>query len=171
MRGRTERLLAKNHPSGVAADPEPPGPRVGLLGPTTSNPSPPPDLAKALEQCRSAARRGYEIAKENLRELARAIGDVSKSLSLCLKKLEDGSVRTPGIVDQLKRQLSGVVNELEQLQRTSDFALEERRKRLDSFSVSLFGRTMAGKSTVMEILTRGDGQSIGTWRAAHNPRS
>jgi len=54
------------------------------------------------------------------------------------------------------------VNELEQLQRTSDSALEERRQRLDSFSVTLFGRTMAGKSTLMEILTWGDGQSIGT---------
>jgi hypothetical protein len=119
-------------------------------------------LARALEQCRSAARRGYEIAKENLHESARAIGDISTSLAQCLKKLEDGSVRTPGIVDQLKTQLFGVANELEQLQRTSDFALEERRKTLDSFAVSLFGRTQAGKSTVMEILTRGDGHTIGT---------
>ena len=77
-----------------------------------------------LSSAGQRARRGYEINKENLRESARAIGDVSKSLSQCLKKLEDGSVRTPGIVDQLKRQLSGVVNELEQLQRTSDFALD-----------------------------------------------
>jgi hypothetical protein len=119
-------------------------------------------LAWVLEQCRAAARRGHEIAKNNLRESARAFRDVSKSLSQCLESLEDGSVRTPGIVDQLKGQLSGVVNELEQLQRKSDLALEERRRRLDSFSVALFGRTMAGKSTVMEILTRGDGHSIGT---------
>ena len=119
-------------------------------------------LESALKECRKAAHRGYKIAKENLHESAKAIGDVSKSLSHCLKSLEDGSVRTPGIVDQLKAQLSGVVSELEQLHRTSDSALEERRKRLDKFSVTLFGRTMAGKSTLMEILTRGDGQSIGT---------
>lgn len=125
---RTERLPAKNRPSGAAADAEQPASRVSLPGPTTSNSSPPPDLASALEQCRYAARRGYEIAKENLRESARAIGDVSTSLAQCLKKLEDGSVRTPGIVDQLKTQLFGVANELERLQRTSDFALEERRQ-------------------------------------------
>jgi hypothetical protein len=119
-------------------------------------------LESALKECRRAALRGYKIAKENLRESAKAIGDVSKSLSQCLKSLEDGSVRTPGIVDQLKAQLSGVVNELEQLQRTSELALEERQKRLGSFSITLFGRTMAGKSTLMEILTHGEGRSIGT---------
>jgi len=123
---------------------------------------PPADLARALEKCQSAARQGYDIAKHNLHETAKAIGDVSKSLSQCLKALEDGSVRTPGIVDQLKAQLSGVVNGLERLQRTSASALEERRERLDKFSVTLFGRTLAGKSTLMEILTRGDGRSIGT---------
>jgi hypothetical protein len=137
--------------------------------PETEEPVPRPartpnDLESALKACQKAARRGYEIAKENLRESATAIGGLSKSIMHCLKSLEDSSVRTPGIVEQLKAQLSGVVNELEQLQRTWETELEERRKRLDSysFSVTLFGRTMAGKSTLMEILTRGDGRSIGT---------
>lgn len=35
------------------------------------------------------------------------------------------------------------------------------RKNLSGFSITLFGRTMAGKSTLMEILTHGDGKSIG----------
>lgn len=120
------------------------------------------ELEGALKSCRKAARHGYAIAKENLQETAKAIKGVSDSLSKCLMSLENGSVRTPGIVNQLKSQLSGVVTELEGLQKTSDLALEERRKSLDSFSITLFGRTMAGKSTLMEILTRGDGESIGT---------
>ncbi|MCC7172149.1 MAG: 50S ribosome-binding GTPase, partial [Planctomycetes bacterium] len=65
-------------------------------------------------------------------------------------------------MSKLKSQLSSVVSELEQLQRASGATLEEQRRRLDRFSVTLFGRTMAGKSTLMEILTRGDGRSIGT---------
>lgn len=118
-------------------------------------------LKTALKQCRKAARRGYKIAKENLQETEQAINEVSKSLSQCLNSFEDGAVRTPGIVDQLKAQLTSVVNELQQLQRELDSALEERHKRLSTFSVTLFGRTMSGKSTLMEILTQGDGQSIG----------
>ena len=31
----------------------------------------------------------------------------------------------------------------------------------DTFAITLFGRTMAGKSTLMEILIRGNGASIG----------
>lgn len=120
------------------------------------------DLAHALKQCQAAAQRGYDIAKENLRESAKAIDGISKSLLQCLKTLEDGRVRTPGIVEQLKAQLADVASELEKLKYTTNLALEERRKRLDRFSITLFGRTMAGKSTLMEILTNGDGRSIGT---------
>ena len=122
----------------------------------------PDGLEASLNECRKAARRGYKIAKENLHESAEKINIVSMSMLQCLKAIKNGGVRTPGIVEQLKEQLSTVVNELLELQRHADSALEERHKRLDSFSITLFGRTMAGKSTLMEILTRGDGQSIGT---------
>ncbi len=118
----------------------------------------PDELATALEKCRDAARRGYKVAKKNLRESAKAIAEFSKSLSQRLTPLEDGF----GIVDQLESQIAHVLNELEQFQRKSDLALEKRCKHLVIFSVALFGRTMAGKSTLMEILTRGDGRSIGT---------
>ena len=120
-----------------------------------------PELEAALKKCRKAARRGYKIAKKNLQESAQALNQVSASLSQCLDAFEDGSVRTPGIVEQLRAQLAGVVSELEQLHRTSVSTLEERCQRLDSFSITLFGRTMAGKSTLMEVLTHGDGHSIG----------
>lgn len=122
----------------------------------------PDELVAALEKCRDAARRGYEIAKENLRKSAKAIDEFSKSLSRDMKLLEERTNRTDDIVDQLKVQIDDVVKKLEQFKRTSKSVLWERRKHLVIFSVALFGRTMAGKSTLMEILTRGDGRSIGT---------
>jgi hypothetical protein len=54
------------------------------------------------------------------------------SLSKCLQLLEGGSVRTPGIVDQLKEQLSGVVRDLNLLYQTMEESLEERRQELDN---------------------------------------
>ena len=39
--------------------------------------------------------------------------------------------------------------------------LQNLHDNLSKFSITLFGRTMAGKSTLMEILTEGDGTSIG----------
>ncbi|MDP1857098.1 MAG: GTPase, partial [Gemmatimonadaceae bacterium] len=132
------------------------GPREPLSRPHRS------DLAHALQECRTAAKRGYQIAKANLSESEHAVADASASLSRCLKALDDGTVRTPGIVAQLRDQLLGVVTELATLQNLSESTLEDSRQRLDRFSITLFGRTMAGKSTLMEILTRGDGRSIGT---------
>ncbi|HEX8697704.1 MAG TPA: GTPase [Myxococcaceae bacterium] len=40
-------------------------------------------------------------------------------------------------------------------------SLAAKRTRLHQFTVTLFGRTMAGKSTIREALTRGDGSTIG----------
>ena len=37
----------------------------------------------------------------------------------------------------------------------------DNRDRLGTFNITLFGRTMTGKSTLKEILTAGDGSSIG----------
>ena len=39
--------------------------------------------------------------------------------------------------------------------------VERKAQKLDTFHLTLFGRTMTGKSTLMEILTKGDGKSIG----------
>ena len=122
----------------------------------------PDGLEMSLKECRKAAQRGYKIATENLYESAKQIDAVSISMSHCLKTIKNGGVRTPGIVEQLKEQLSAVEEKLQELQRHANSSLKERHTRLDSFSITLFGRTMAGKSTLMEILTRGDGHSIGT---------
>ena len=70
-------------------------------------------------------------------------------------------VQTPDVVKQLREQLQHVVSELHALYEKSYASLEEQRARLDEFSIALFGRTMAGKSTLMEILINGDGSSIG----------
>ena len=39
--------------------------------------------------------------------------------------------------------------------------LDKQKRSLECFNVMLFGRTMAGKSTIREAITRGDGQTIG----------
>ena len=39
--------------------------------------------------------------------------------------------------------------------------LDALERDLEKFSITLFGRTMAGKSTLMEVLTEGDGSAIG----------
>ncbi len=119
------------------------------------------DLPDALAECRRAAREGYRIANDNLKRIKVATDVVSADLKQSLASLETEEVWTPDVVKQLREQLQHVVSELHSLHEKSYASLEEKRVRLDEFSIALFGRTMAGKSTLMEILTNGDGSSIG----------
>jgi hypothetical protein len=118
-------------------------------------------LEVALEECRQAAQRGYDLARENLREVETVIAQASESISAHLISLENTPVHTTEMTGQLREQLSRFEANLHELQKKYHDRLETRRQRLDRFSITLFGRTMAGKSTLMEILTGGDGRSIG----------
>lgn len=121
----------------------------------------PEDLEAALAECRAAAREGYQVALQSLEDTDAAIQRVSSALKRSVREIEQGRAQTSDIVEQLRDQLRQVVSELHELQKSSRASLDERREDLDEFSIALFGRTMAGKSTLMEILTNGDGQSIG----------
>ena len=119
------------------------------------------DLESALAECRTAAREGYRIAQTSLEDSGAAIDRVSRALRKSLRDIEQGRAETTEIITQQQEQLRRVVAELRALHKSSRASLEARRKELDEFSIALFGRTMAGKSTLMEILTDGAGTSIG----------
>ena len=63
--------------------------------------------------------------------------------------------------NQVHDQLSRAVANMSEAHRTALQEMEDNRQRLGAFSITLFGRTMTGKSTLMEILTGGDGSTIG----------
>ena len=115
----------------------------------------------ALYQCRRAASKGYLVAKKNLDGVKMDINQVSTDLTQSMTNLDNGRVRTADVIGQLQKQLKQVIVELYALQERSRDLLEEKRAQSDKFSIALFGRTMSGKSTLMEILTHGDGSSIG----------
>ena len=118
-------------------------------------------LRQTLKKCRRTARKGYRLASANLDEIKFAIdGEVSK-LKSHLETLNDGNIQTNEIENQIQKQLQQVVLELGSLHNEQMHLLEGKRAQLDEFSIALFGRTLAGKSTFMEILTNGDGSSIG----------
>lgn len=120
-----------------------------------------PDLETALADCRRAAREGFRIAQTSLSKTDAAIEDVSRSLKRSVRDINEGCADASDVVVQLQEQLRQVVTELHDLQSATRASMEDRRKDLDEFSIALFGRTMAGKSTLMEILTNGSGESIG----------
>ncbi len=119
------------------------------------------ELARALDLCRKSAKVGYSIAKKNLDETSDSIRNVVQSLCTCIEDYNQSKVHSPDIINKLNSQFDEICNKLKSLSVNSYSDLEERKKHLNVFSITLFGRTMAGKSTFMEILTSGDGSSIG----------
>ena len=58
-------------------------------------------------------------------------------------------------------QLNEAVDNMAAAHQTALRETESNRQRMGSFNITLFDRTMSGKSTLMEILTNGEGKSIG----------
>ena len=116
-------------------------------------------LDSALRECRQAAQEGYRIADEILSSTQTAFDDTCYEL---LRTSRESVPREDStVIEDLFRQLMQLRCELLALHADTCNRLEARRKELDEFSITLFGRTLAGKSTLMEILTGGDGTSIG----------
>ncbi len=115
----------------------------------------------ALDKCARVAREEFRFATGALHD-AKAIG-----LRL---KAEVGSVarRAPAdgaAVEDARARLQELEANLEATlamsMRTTESALKGKERVLNRFTVTLFGRTMAGKSTIREALTGGDGSTIG----------
>ena len=119
------------------------------------------ELELALADCRRTARDGYRIASKILDGIKADIDAVSDDLKRNLSKENHRQVNTNEVSVQLRKQLRQAVFELDQLPKQSRASLNEKHARLNKFSIALFGRTMSGKSTLMEILTNGNGSSIG----------
>ena len=113
-------------------------------------------LQAALEDCSAAAREAHQAASRSLEQSRQTIGEVR---ALLLKALP-AQVASPE-ADETRRGLEEQIANMEEEHERLRREVERKAKKLDTFNLTLFGRTMSGKSTLMEILTKGDGKSIG----------
>ena len=117
------------------------------------------DLSEALAGCKTFAERGHDLAIGAVSLLRRVAETVSEELREEISRLEASAFNDDAITGGLAAQLSAIRSGFE----TVPLRLSEDINALSktSFSITLFGRTMAGKSTLMEILTHGNGEAIG----------
>lgn len=118
-------------------------------------------MQAALDACHSANRQGYEDAKVYLAGLKQSIDDASSIITDCLGDLETYHVTDIVLINNIKSQLELVQTEFKSSFFETQNNLETKHKENSRFNITLFGRTKAGKSTLMEILTHGDGSHIG----------
>ena len=116
-------------------------------------------IQQELAACREYAQQGYDLAHESFEKMQGALRNEQERL-----REKD---RQQNQISRLEndKHFSNQLNELATLQRKTIGRVSENlqslKTKMGDFTIVLYGRTMAGKSTLMEILRHGDGSSIG----------
>ena len=110
---------------------------------------------------RSVAREEFGVANQAFHDaeeigtrLKSAVRSVARRAPADGAAVEDARARLQELETKLEKTLSNSL-------RKASLALHAKHDALNRFTVTLFGRTMAGKSTIREALTCGDGATIG----------
>ncbi|MHA4146233.1 GTPase domain-containing protein [Bacillus cereus] len=120
------------------------------------------NVTDVLEQCSSTASQVY---RENMKfrdELLQLLTELEEKLNDKYEVLMmdqdaknfDFSATLQNMIHRISIQFKGGLDELTK-------ALDQKQRHLNSFTLSLFGKTKAGKSTIREALSHGNGETIG----------
>lgn len=117
------------------------------------------NIQQTLSACKEYAQEGLNIAKESLEKLEDALHEEMTNLRRAdnqqnkISRLENDK--------HFSKQIQAMKNLENSTVKTVKRNLDNLQKKMSDFTIVLYGRTMAGKSTLMEILTHGNGESIG----------
>lgn len=116
------------------------------------------DIEKALHECQAYAQKGYDIANNTWTNIHQALLAEERKV----KKVDKQQGRIFRLADEelIKKKKQGLASFME-MDKELKQDLSYLQKQQKEFSVLVFGRTMVGKSTLMEIMTHGSGASIG----------
>lgn len=102
---------------------------------------------------------GLDLARSSVKLLDETVGEAVTELQGNIDRLQRGDYRDKDVTQSLAAQLDSIRIGYELL----PLRLENEVNALagGTFAITLFGRTTAGKSTLMTVLTHGDGSQIG----------
>lgn len=116
------------------------------------------DIEEALHECQVYAQKGYDIASNTWNTIHQALLAEERKV----KKVDKQQGKISRLADEelIKKKKQGLASFME-MDKELKQDLCYLQKQQKEFSVLVFGRTMVGKSTLMEIMTHGSGASIG----------
>lgn len=116
------------------------------------------DIEAALHECQAYAQKGYDIANNTWNTIHQALLAEERKV----KKVDKQQGKISRLADEelIKKKKQGLASFME-MDKELKQDLSYLQKQQKEFSVLVFGRTMVGKSTLMEIMTHGSGASIG----------
>lgn len=115
----------------------------------------------ALDECARVARVELEVAEHALRDTEQIARQIMAELETVVRRAPTDGAAIENARARLQELKSTLERTLDNSLRATRAALHAKEAVLNRFTVTLFGRTMAGKSTIREALTRGDGATIG----------
>lgn len=119
------------------------------------------NLQEVLDECQKSAKIGYELASSQYKRLRDTIANAESKIEDTLIAFNSSTCYLSDATASLAQQLSETRSSIDRLSFAFQEDLQKLQENLGKFSITLFGRTMTGKSTLMEVLTHGDGTSIG----------
>jgi hypothetical protein len=120
------------------------------------------EFEEALKNCSKIANSAYNLSIRYAKKIEIAI----KNLNSNIEAISHEILKIKGSEQfQFATKLEQIQLDIQKLSEDSledlVISLNQKRKHLENFTVALFGRTKAGKSTLRETLTRGSGSTIG----------
>ena len=119
------------------------------------------DLDSALESCRRVSEAEYSVAHDALDAADVVAKDAEGRIARLLIHIREQSRHADGLQQTVEHIGEQITVQIEETLGKTHRALNRKRPRLCKFTLALFGRTMAGKSTFREAITDGDGATIG----------
>lgn len=116
------------------------------------------ELRLALQASDSSVQATRAVASEALHTLEAAINDCLHDLDRAQKGIV---VRDREVITHIREEYDSVTRTLLPVHRRAREDLIALAARKSQLVLALFGRTKVGKSTLMEVITHGDGSSIG----------
>ena len=137
--------------------------KSGILRPIRqSQKKPASTLVGVLASSRILARRHFSVCHKEMVKIFEQISLIEESIQSGSRKIQS---EQSGYAEQWQSLFDNFNKALSQIftyaQKTIIESFDTKVKRMNQFTVCLFGRTKSGKSTTMEALTHGDGKSIG----------
>ncbi len=119
------------------------------------------ELERSLNEMANASAGAYDVAVQYLDKLSGAVIQAKSQLAKFENEFKKNHYQDIDLNEKLKSDFLSIKNQFESIVRDCESNLITKKKHDSNFNITLFGKTKAGKSTLMAILTHGNDDKIG----------
>jgi len=114
-----------------------------------------------LKECSEIAKQEYKDVSKKLKKQKKDLTSSQNILVETILKLDKSDINDKAVYDSINEVNNKTSELLKGGFKSFEKSFSKKSDNLSDFTVTLFGRTKAGKSTIREALTNGNGSTIG----------